>query len=148
MGSSVWAARPGRIHGALASGFEVGYRRRDMPRKSTTVRPLERVRAIIARLPETSEKLSHGSPTFWGGRKTFASFHDNHHGDGRIAIWCKSSFDAQQALTEADPNVFFVPPYVGPSGWLGIRLDRALDWAVVEELLLEGYSMVAPAKAR
>jgi hypothetical protein len=105
--------------------------------------PLERLRKIIAALPETSERLSHGAPTWWGGKKTFATFHVDHHGDGRVAVWCKVPPGAQEALVEADPESFFVPPYVGPSGWVGIRLDRKLDWGVVEGLLEEGYRTVA-----
>ena len=58
---------------------------------------LARVRAIIAAWPETREKISHGSPTWWGGRKTFASFHDDHHGDGRLAVWVKSSVIEQDS---------------------------------------------------
>ena len=72
------------------------------------VDPLTRLRKIIAALPQTSEKISHGSPTFWGGRKTFASFHVNHHGDGRIAVWCKLPQGAQTGLVDSDPDVFFV----------------------------------------
>lgn len=109
--------------------------------------PLARLRAIIEAWPETREKLSHGSPTWWGGRKTFASFADDHHGDGRVAVWVKSSFDEQELLVEADPETFFVPPYVGPSGWVGMRLDRGPDWEVVEQLLEAGYRLVAPRRA-
>lgn len=109
--------------------------------------PLERLRAIIAELPETAERLSHGAPTFWGGKKTFASFYDNHHGDGVVALWVKAPDGAQEALVEADPKTFFVPPYVGPSGWVGVRLDRGPDWGVVAGLLEEGYRMVAPKRA-
>ncbi len=109
--------------------------------------PLERLRAIIAAWPETREKLSHGTPTWWGGRKTFATFTDDHHGDGRIAVWVKSTFDEQELRVEADPETFFVPPYLGPSGWVGMRLDRDPDWEEVEGLLEEGYRMVAPKRA-
>ena len=109
--------------------------------------PLQRIRKIIEAWPETSEKLSHGMPTWWGGRKTFASLANDHHGDGRLALWIKSTFDGQQGLVEMDPEVFFVPPYVGPSGWIGVRLDRKPDWAMVEELLLDGYRSVAPRRA-
>jgi hypothetical protein len=108
---------------------------------------LEKMRKIIAAWPETNERISHGSPTFWGGKKTFASFHDNHHGDGRIAIWCKSNFDTQADLVEANPDAYFVPPYVGPSGWLGIRVDRKVDWEIAAGLLEEGYRSVAPKRA-
>ena len=109
--------------------------------------PLVRLRKLIAALPETSEKLSHGAPTFWGGKKTFASFHDNHHGDGVVALWCKLPSGAAQALAQSDPGIYFVPPYVGPSGWVGVRLDRDIDWEVVAGLLEEGYRTVAPKRA-
>ena len=109
--------------------------------------PLARLRAIIEAWPETHEKLSHGAPTWWGGRKTFASFADNHHGDGRVAVWVKSDFMEQDLRVETDPETYFVPPYVGPSGWLGMRLDRTPDWTEVEALLLAGYQRVAPKRA-
>lgn len=109
--------------------------------------PLERLREIIGALPETSEKISHGSPTFWGGKKTFCSFHLNHHGDGRIAAWVKAPPGAQAALVEAAPDRFFVPPYVGPSGWVGVRLEGVVDWEEVRELLVQGYRTVAPRRA-
>lgn len=114
-----------------------------MPRQD----PLARVRKIIAAWPETDERLSHGAPTWWGGRKTFAMFLVDHHGDGRVALWCKAPPGAQEALVAADPERYFVPPYVGPSGWVGIRLDRKPDWKVVAGLLEEGYRMVAPKRA-
>ena len=109
--------------------------------------PLARVREIIGAWPETSEKLSHGAPTFWGGRKTFATVHSDHHGDGRLALWIKSTPDAQEDLVAMDAETFYIPPYVGPSGWVGMRLDRRPDWEMVESLLEEGYRMVAPKRA-
>ena len=109
--------------------------------------PLDRVRAIIGAWPETKEKLSHGAPTFWGGRKTFATLHDDHHGDGRIALWIKSDPEARENLLAMDPETFFVPPYVGPSGWVGMRLDRRPDWELAASLLEEGYRVVAPKRA-
>ena len=109
--------------------------------------PLARVRDIIGQWPETSEKLSHGAPTWWGGRKTFATIHDDHHGDGRLALWIKSTHEAQQDLVAMDPKTFFVPAYVGPSGWVGMRLDRRPNWEMLEALLLEGYRSVAPKRA-
>jgi len=118
-------------------------------------KPIDRLREIIAAWPETDERISHGSPTFWGGKKTFASFHENHHGDGRVAVWIKSDADTQEGLVEANPSLFFIPPYVGPSGWLGVRLDghgRAgsgghIDWDVIAGLLEDGYRSVAPKRA-
>ena len=115
-----------------------------MPRKQD---PLERLRKIIFAWPETAERISHGSPTFWGGKKTFASFHVNHHGDGRVAVWLKAPPGAQEQLVESDPEIYFVPPYMGPSGWLGVRLDRKIDWGTLASLLEEGYRLVAPKRA-
>ncbi len=114
---------------------------------STSSDPLARLRTIIEAWPETREKLSHGAPTWWGGRKTFATYADHHHGDGRVAVWVKSSFGEQELRVEADPETFFVPPYLGPSGWVGMRLDRDPDWEIVELLLEEGYRMAAPKRA-
>lgn len=109
--------------------------------------PLSKLREIIFSFPETKEKISHGSPTFWGGRKTFASFHDNHHGDGRVALWLKLPPGGQEELVEAQPERFFVPPYVGPSGWVGVRLDGKVNWGLVAGLLEDGYRSVAPKRA-
>ncbi len=108
---------------------------------------LERLRTIIAPWPETHEKISHGAPTWWGCRKTFATFDDHHHGNDRVAVWVKSTFDEQALRVEVDPETYFVPPYLGPSGWIGMRLDRDPDWQVVEELLEAGYRMVALKRA-
>lgn len=120
-------------------------------RRSRGEAPLERLRRIVSAWPETDERLSHGAPTWWGGRKTFATYAENHHGDGRVAVWIKSDLDAQEALIEADPARFFVPPYVGPSGWVGAIIggDQAddADWALVEQLLEQGYRAVAPKRA-
>jgi hypothetical protein len=105
------------------------------------------VRKIIEGFPQTSEKISHGAPTWWGGKKTFASFHMDHHGDGRVAVWLKAPPGLQEALVEADPARFFRPPYLGPSGWVGVRLEDDVDWGVVAGLLEEGYRSVAPKRA-
>ncbi len=109
--------------------------------------PLDRLREIIGALPETSEKLSHGSPTWWGGKKTFACFHSGSYDDGRRAVWIKAPPGAQEALISADPERFYRPKYFGPSGWVGMRLEGKVDWAEVRTLLLDGYRMVAPKRA-
>lgn len=108
--------------------------------------PLDRLRAIIASLPETSERLSHGAPTFWGGKKTFASFHDGHYDDGRVGVWIKAEPGVQEDLVEADPDRFYRPKYVGPSGWVGVRLHPGVDWEQVRFLLTEGWRSVAPKR--
>ncbi len=100
-------------------------------------RALARVRKICLALPETSENIAWGAPTFRVREKIFVMFADNHHGDGRIAIWCRAPLGSQQALVASDPEHFFVPPYVGCFGWVGIRLDRGLSWSIVKELVKE-----------
>ena len=116
-------------------------------RKTKEERLLDRIRAIIAAWPETAERLSHGMPTWWGGKKTFANWAAHHHGDDRLALWIKSDLDTQESLAEAQPEIFFVPPYVGPRGWLGVDVGAKVDWGVVEGLLEDGYRSVAPKRA-
>ncbi len=69
---------------------------------------------------------------------------NDHHDDGRVAAWCKAHHVDQQELVDADPERFFVPPYVGPSGWVGVRLDRGLDWGIVSDLVEQAYRLTAP----
>ncbi len=88
---------------------------------------LERVRRICTSLPETSEKLSHGEPTFFVNKKVFVMFANNHHNDGHIAVWLPVPTGVQAGLIETDPEIFFKPPYVGVKGWIGIELDRISD---------------------
>jgi hypothetical protein len=108
---------------------------------------LARLRAIIEAWPETSEKISHGAPTWWGGRKTFARFHGGAYDDGRPGVWFKAEEGAQEALIEADPRRFYRPKYLGPTGWVGLRLDGEVDWNEVRVLLEDGYRLVAPERA-
>jgi hypothetical protein len=108
---------------------------------------LERVRELCLALPETSERLSHGAPTFFArGKRPFLMVLTNHHGDGRFAIWCASPGGMQRMLVEADPERFFVPPYVGHRGWLGFRLDRRLDPDELAGIVEDAYAEVAPAR--
>ena len=106
---------------------------------------LERVRAICLAFPEVTERLSHGSPAwFVRGKKTVAMFVDDHHGDGIVGIWCPAFPGVQAEMVEAEPDRFFRPPYVGPSGWLGVRLDREVDWGEVASILRDSFRKVAP----
>jgi hypothetical protein len=110
-------------------------------------RTLEPLREICLALPETSERLSHGAPTFFVREKrAFLMVLTDHHGDGRFAIWCASPAGLQATLVDLDPEKFFVPPYVGHRGWLGVRLDRGLDWDELAGIAEDAYSEVAPAK--
>jgi hypothetical protein len=108
---------------------------------------LARIREICLGLPETTERLSHGAPTFFVREKrAFLMVLTNHHGDGRFAIWCAAEEGMQEMLVEADPERFFRPPYVGHRGWLGVRLDRALDWNEIAGIAEDAYAEVAPAR--
>ncbi len=109
------------------------------------VSKLERLRRICLALPEVNERLSHGSPTFFvRDKKTFVSYLDDHHGDGRLAIWVAAPPGVQATLVDEEPERFFVPAYVGHRGWVGVRLDRDLDWAEVAGIVADGYRCVAP----
>ena len=108
---------------------------------------LAKLREICLALPETSERLSHGAPTFFVREKrSFLMVLTNHHGDGRFAIWCAAPEGMQTMLVEADRERFFVPPYVGHRGWLGVRLDRGLDWNEVAGIAEDAYAEVAPSR--
>jgi hypothetical protein len=110
-----------------------------------TKTPLDRLRAICLALPEVTERLSHGSPTwFVRDKKTIVMYLDDHHGDGRLAIWCAAPDGAQAALVEAEPKRFFRPPYVGHRGWLGLRLDIDPDWDEIAAVVEDAYRVVAP----
>lgn len=108
---------------------------------------LEHVRRICLALPEVSERLSHGSPAFFvRGKKTLAMYVDDHHGDGRVAIWCPAPPGVQEQLVEQEPARFFRPPYVGPSGWIGVRLDIDPDWEEVAAICADAYRKVGPKR--
>jgi hypothetical protein len=110
-------------------------------------RVLERLREICLGLPEVSERLSHGAPTFFvRGKRAFVMVMTDHHGDGRFALWCAAPEGMQKMLVDADPERFFVPPYVGHRGWLGVRLDRGLEWNEVAGIAEDAYVAVAPTK--
>lgn len=109
--------------------------------------PLDRLRRLCAELPEATEKIAWGAPTFRAGAKgkLFAMFADHHHGDAHFAVWCHAPKGKQEVLVAAEPERFFKPPYVGPSGWFGVVLERIGD----DELRLhlrEAYLQVATKK--
>jgi hypothetical protein len=108
--------------------------------------PLERLRSICLAMPEATERLSHGEPTwFVRGKKTFVMYADHHH-DDRLAFWCAAPDGVQAEMVSAEPERFFVPPYVGVRGWLGVRLDVSTDWDEIAEIATEAYRHVAPRK--
>jgi hypothetical protein len=113
-------------------------------------RALTRLRKISLSLPEAHEVEAWGEPTFRVRNKLFAMFASatTHHGGGRPAVWCKAAPGNQSLMVRAKPDRFFVPPYVGPSGWVGVWLDGAVDWPEVADLLRDSYVLVAPRKLR
>jgi hypothetical protein len=103
------------------------------------------VREICLSFPQSIEVMAHGSPDFRvEGGKTFATYVINHHGDGHLALWLRSPPGAQSMLVDAEPEYFYVPPYVGPKGWLGVDLDKSLNWLRIADLVREAYVEVAP----
>jgi len=108
--------------------------------------PLPSLRRLCLALPEATERLSHGEPTwFVRDRATFVMYADHHH-DDRLAFWCAAPPGAQTALVGSNPERFFAPPYVGHRGWLGVRLDVPVDWDEIADLVLDAYRMVAPKR--
>ena len=106
--------------------------------------PLAQVRGVCLGLPNVTERLSHGAPTFFvGSKRAFVMFHDDHHGDGRLALWCAAPDGMQHALVAGDGERYFVPPYVGHRGWVGVRLDRGLPFDEVAGTIEDAYDAVA-----
>ena len=106
---------------------------------------LERVRELCRALPEVVERPSHGSPAwFVRGRKTFVMYLDDHHGDGRLALWCAAPEGMQEVLVNGDPEHYFRPPYVGHRGWIGVHLNLGLDWNEIAGAIEDAYAAVAP----
>ena len=108
--------------------------------------PLPKLRALCLALPETTERLSHGEPTwFVRDKKPFVMYANHHHGD-RLAFWCAAPDGAQETLVATRPESYFRPPYVGHRGWLGVYLDVPVDWDQIADLVTDAYRSVAPKK--
>ena len=109
---------------------------------------LARLRKICRAFPDFSEVIAWGEPTFRVRNKIFAMYAaaGNHHTSGRPSIWCMSDAVNQQLMVQMRPDRFFVPPYVGPSGWTGMYLDKRVRWSEVADLLREAYEMRAAKK--
>jgi hypothetical protein len=108
---------------------------------------IERVRQICLALPGTWEKISHGEPTWFVGKKVFAMFSNNHHGDGHIAVTAPAAIGIGEMLIKKSPKKFYRPPYVGVRGWVGIEVDRVSDKELAQHLA-EAWRLIAPAKLR
>ena len=115
------------------------------PKPDQSEKQIQRVRRICLALPGTWEKISHGEPTWFAGKKVFAMFSNNHHNDGHIAVVLPAPIGVQQALIEASPRKYYKPPYVGGAGWVGVDLPCVRD----KELTLhikEAWRLIAPQK--
>lgn len=109
---------------------------------------LDRLRAICLALPEVTQRPSHGAPTwFVAGRRAFVSLWEHgHHHNTFPHLWCAAPPGSQEELVAAEPDRFFRPPYVGGRGWIGVRLDRGVDWTELAELCADAYRAVAPKR--
>jgi hypothetical protein len=117
--------------------------------KREQARILERLRKICLALPETSERLSHGEPAFfYREKKSFLNMDTDHHGSDHYAAWCAAPLGAQDTLVRSDPDTFFLPPYVGYRGWVGMRLDCDPDWDQVKAIVEDAYAQVAQPRPR
>lgn len=109
-------------------------------------RIIARVRKLCLALPEATEKLAWGEPTWRVRDRLFAQFDDHHHGSPHVSLWLPAPLGTQEALISADPERFFRPPYVGHRGWVAVVLDGRPDWGLVADLIEQAYSIVAPAR--
>lgn len=108
--------------------------------------PISALRRLCLGFPEVGERLSHGEPAwFVQGRKMFVTCSDHHH-DDRVGFWCAAPPGDQQSMVDASPDRFFVPPYVGHRGWVGVYLDVPIDWDEIAEIVEDAYRVVAPSR--
>ena len=110
---------------------------------------LQKVREISLALPRATEKVSHGQPVFYIEKgKTFAWFLHDHHGSGITAVAVKTSGrEEQEMLVETRPDLYYLPPYLAPSGWVGLRLDAGeVDWDHVADRIAISWELAAPRR--
>lgn len=113
--------------------------------KASGNQQVERVRRVCLALPGTWEKISHGEPTWFVGKKVFAMFSNNHHGDGHVAVTVPAAIGIQEMLIKKSPKKFYRPPYVGVRGWVGIEVDRVSDKELAQHVR-EAWKLIAPRK--
>jgi predicted DNA-binding protein (MmcQ/YjbR family) len=110
--------------------------------------PIERLREICLALPETTEKIAWGEPTWRVKGKLFAQLDNHHHGADHLAVWLPAPLGEQESLIFLDADRFFRPSYVGLRGWVGVRIDGRPNWALVAALVKQAYREVAPPRLR
>ena len=121
---------------------------RKAPETKVAADPIDRLRAICLALPDTSEKVAWGEPTWRVRGRLFAQLDNHHHGADHLGVWLPAPLGEQEALVKADPARFFRPPYVGIRGWVGVRIDGRPSWKQVAALVEQAYRHVAPAAKR
>ena len=109
---------------------------------------IARLRRMCMALPEVTEKIAWGEPTWRVKGKLFAQLDNHHHGADHLAVWLPAPLGEQESLVFLDPQRFFRPPYVGPRGWVGVRIDGRPDWKLVASLVQQAYREVAPPRLR
>lgn len=113
---------------------------------------IAKIRKTCLALPDATEQVAWGEPTWRIGGKLFAQFDDHHHGGAHVSIWLPAPDGAQAALIEAEPEHIWRPPYVGHKGWIAVKLDTDPPWSMVEALVAQAYELIKPppkrAKAR
>lgn len=113
-----------------------------MPRR----KPIDRVRQICLALPEATEKMAWGEPTFRVRGRIFAQYEDNHHYSGIVGLWLNAPDGLQEFLIAQDPSRFYRPKYVGHKGWIGVRMEGDVPWEHVAALIRDSYRLTAPAR--
>jgi hypothetical protein len=108
--------------------------------------PLRRLRVICLTFPEVTERLSHTAPSWYvRDKKIFVTlWADGHHDHHFPHLWCAAPPGVQHEVVQTEPDRFFRPPYVGGRGWIGVRLDGAVDWEEIAEVCRDAYRTVAP----
>jgi hypothetical protein len=109
--------------------------------------PPPALRAICAALPNVTERMRHGEPAWFLGKKLFLTLADHHH-DDRVAFWAAAPEGAQEALVASHPNRYFRPPYYGHRGWIGMWLDVPLDWDEIADRVREAYGTISGVRPR
>ncbi len=118
-----------------------------MPKSASQNPILDRLSKLALALPEATRELKNSHAAFLVRKKTFAYFLNDHHGDGIVAVTCKVFPGENASLAQAQPKRYYLPAYIGPRGWVALRLDLPkIDWSEVRDLLLTGYYLTAPKK--
>ena len=134
--------------GRGAGKFVSDMRARTLKKQARPSDPIVRLRAICLALPDTTEKVAWGEPTWRVRERLFAQLDNHHHGAEHLAVWLPAPLGEQEALIARDPSRFFRPPYVGQRGWVGVRIDGRPRWSEVAMLVEQAYRHVASPRVR